>query len=218
MKKPYFVLIGSGRFAFQLSSIARESLPLEGYKMFSYCRHSPTSGPTPFPRLAKLPEQYRYIIRVGKPYLRKQEADYIESREISGGAIPISLIARSTYIDKETRIHSESGAIIMPGTIVSAASILGMHCVIGSGSIIEHDCELANYTTLGPGCILTGSVVVRESSFIGAGTTVLPRLSIDHGAVIGAGSLVTNSVEALSLYYGRPARLIKRIDYSHSYI
>ena len=54
-------------------------------------------------------------------------------------------------------------------------------------------------------------VVVEENAVIGPCVTVLPGVTIEQGAVVAAGSVVTQSVPAMTLVQGNPAKPIAKI-------
>lgn len=52
-------------------------------------------------------------------------------------------------------------------------------------------------------------ILIEDGAWLGAGTIVLPGVSIGKGAVVGAGSVVTQSIPALEIWAGNPARKIR---------
>ena len=58
---------------------------------------------------------------------------------------------------------------------------------------------------------LSKTVIIKGAS-IGANTTILCGITIGENAMIGAGSVVTHDVPAGELWYGNPARCIRKID------
>lgn len=54
--------------------------------------------------------------------------------------------------------------------------------------------------------------VIKKGASIGANTTILCGITIGENAMIGAGSVVTHDVPAGELWYGNPARCIRKID------
>lgn len=54
--------------------------------------------------------------------------------------------------------------------------------------------------------------VIKRGASIGANSTILGGLTIGERAMIGAGSLVTKNVPDNELWYGVPARFIKKIE------
>ena len=58
---------------------------------------------------------------------------------------------------------------------------------------------------------ITKRIVVGAGSWIGADTIIMPGVTIGKGVVIGTGSLVTTDLEDNAIYFGRPARLYKKL-------
>lgn len=54
--------------------------------------------------------------------------------------------------------------------------------------------------------------IIKKGASIGANTTILCGITIGENAMIGAGSVVTHDVPAGELWYGNPARCIRKID------
>jgi acetyltransferase-like isoleucine patch superfamily enzyme len=54
-------------------------------------------------------------------------------------------------------------------------------------------------------------VVVEQDAVIGPGVIVLPGVTVEKGAVVAAGSVVTQSVPAMTLVQGNPAKPIAKI-------
>ena len=59
---------------------------------------------------------------------------------------------------------------------------------------------------------ITGKIIIGDGTWIGADTIILPGVTIGKGCIIGAGSLVLSDCEGNCIYFGRPAKLYKRID------
>lgn len=55
-----------------------------------------------------------------------------------------------------------------------------------------------------------GKVTIRRHVIIGARSTILPGIEIGEGAAVGAHSLVTKKCEAWWIYFGSPARKLRR--------
>ena len=99
----------------------------------------------------------------------------------------INQIVIGTYsnIQDLSVVHLESNR----GTFV------GDYCVVGH-QVILHACT------------------VGDGALIGMGTVILNGAKIGEGSLIGAGSLVTENtkVKPESLYFGRPARFIRKLS------
>ena len=55
-------------------------------------------------------------------------------------------------------------------------------------------------------------ITIKKGASIGAGAVVLGGITIGENAMIGVGSVVTHDVPAGELWYGNPARFIRKIE------
>ncbi|NJN74736.1 MAG: acyltransferase [Limnothrix sp. RL_2_0] len=70
---------------------------------------------------------------------------------------------------------------------------------------------LTNPTVPSPYRIPTRSFVqIKKHAIVGANVVILPGVEIGEGAVIGANSLVTKNCKPWTVYFGSPAKAIKR--------
>jgi acetyltransferase-like isoleucine patch superfamily enzyme len=53
--------------------------------------------------------------------------------------------------------------------------------------------------------------IIKKGASIGANSTILCGITIGENAMIGAGSVVTHNVPAGELWYGNPAKFVKKI-------
>lgn len=58
---------------------------------------------------------------------------------------------------------------------------------------------------------ITKRIVVGDGSWIGADTIIMPGVTIGKGVIVGAGSLVICNLDDNAIYFGRPARLYKKL-------
>jgi len=54
--------------------------------------------------------------------------------------------------------------------------------------------------------------LIKKNASIGAGATILGGVTIGEDAMIGAGSLITKDVPAGELWFGNPARFVRKIN------
>ena len=85
----------------------------------------------------------------------------------------------------------------MPNTVINAKAIVGDHCIINTGAIIEHENNVDNYGHVSPNATLTGCVSTGEGVHIGASVTVIPGISIGSWSVVGAGATVIEDIPVL---------------------
>jgi UDP-2-acetamido-3-amino-2,3-dideoxy-glucuronate N-acetyltransferase len=59
-------------------------------------------------------------------------------------------------------------------------------------------------------------IVIKRGATIGAGAVVLPGVTIGERAMVGAGAVVTKDVESDTVVVGNPARVVRRLEPSHT--
>lgn len=104
------------------------------------------------------------------------------------------------------------GAVINYGASIGHNTMIDMNVVIGSGAIIKDNVHI------GAGAIISGvmepislePVIIENNVFIGANAVIKEGVTIRSGTIIGASSFVNKDTENNCLYYGIPARKIRR--------
>ncbi|HEY9049458.1 MAG TPA: acetyltransferase [Ohtaekwangia sp.] len=160
-----------------------------------------------------VPQQGRYnsqfapdalaLVAIGSNVVRKKVA--LETKHKFTNAIHPSVI-QSPYIKMGI------GNMIMHGAILQAQVEIGNHCIVNTGSQVDHDCILNDFVHIGPGAVLCGTITVGEGSFIGAGSVIIPGKKIGAWVTVGAGAVVTRDIPDYAVAVGNPARIIK---YNH---
>lgn len=115
-----------------------------------------------------------------------------------------TLKANTSVITKNSIIGK--GTVLFEKSLVNR-SVLGKHCVVNTGAIIEHDCNIGDNVFIGPGAIISGGVTIEKNVFIGAGVIIRDDLVISENITIGIGSVVTKNLTAPGIYYGTPVQL-----------
>jgi sugar O-acyltransferase (sialic acid O-acetyltransferase NeuD family) len=112
---------------------------------------------------------------------------------------PSAIVAASAAIGK--------GAAILAGSHVGPGSRIGEFCIINTGSSVDHDCAMDNFSSVAPGVFMGGLVQIGECSAIGVGASISDRISIGRHSVVGTGAVVVRDVPDLVVAYGNPARI-----------
>jgi len=121
-------------------------------------------------------------------------------------------------------------SVIGNGTSIGAfteigGARIGKDCKIQAHVFIPPGTEIGNNVFIGPGVRFCNvmkpdpykgadqyhGVKVAEGAVIGAGSIILPGILIWTNAFIGAGSVVTKNCQPFGLYYGNPARYIRKV-------
>jgi UDP-3-O-[3-hydroxymyristoyl] glucosamine N-acyltransferase len=98
----------------------------------------------------------------------------------------------------------------MACAVINADSIIGKHCIVNTGAIIEHDCVILDYTHIAPNATLGGIVRVGRRSHVGIGATIRNKVIVADDCTIGAGAVVVNNISERGVYVGFPAKRMKK--------
>ncbi|MGL5904923.1 MAG: acetyltransferase [Cetobacterium sp.] len=147
-------------------------------------------------KIRELSEDIYYVIAIGSNEIRKKIVE--QYRDIKY----ITLIHPNSVIAEEVQI--DEGTVIMAGAIVNPYTKIGKHCIVNTGSIIEHDNDLSNYVHISPNVTLCGGVKVGERTWIGAGATVIQGIDIEEKVVIGSNSVILKNIKKEQTVFGIP--------------
>lgn len=150
----------------------------------------------------KLEVKYKYILGIGNNEIREKIAALI----ISKGRELVSIIHPTAIISKTASLGK--GIFVSANVSINALVKIGQNCIINTGSILEHECEILDNVHIAPGAVLAGNVKVGRNSFIGANTVVKQGVTIGNNVVIGAGTVVISDVLDNKTIVGNPVREI----------
>lgn len=164
----------------------------------------------------------KFINLLGIPIVHSQEIQKKDNSKfiiaIGDNAIRKKIVVNNSF-QFFTAIHPSAtvskfaflglGSVVMPQTVINAEARVGMHCIINSGSVIEHDCVLEDYVHISPNASLAGNVTVGEGTQIGIGASIIQGIRIGKWAKIGAGSVVIRDIPDYAVAVGNPSRIIK---------
>jgi len=72
--------------------------------------------------------------------------------------------------------------------------LLHERCMINTGAVVSHDCEIGAYTHIAPGALLAGHVHVGAKALVGMGVTTTIGIKIGAGARVGNGAILLADV------------------------
>jgi len=102
------------------------------------------------------------------------------------------------------------GSVVCMAASIGVRTNIGSHTIVNSGSNVDHDSTFGSFASCGPGVTTGGSCSVGARSFVGIGSTLVHGTVVGDDTVIGGHSLVLGSCESSSVYYGAPAKRVRK--------
>lgn len=132
---------------------------------------------------------------LGKSRLRNKL--YATLKEI-GFLLPV-ICDPSAIVSK--KIYVEEGTFLGKGTVINAGVRIGKMCIINTGAIIEHDCQIGDFSHIAVGTVLCGGIQIGCETLIGANATIIQGRKIGNRCIVGAGEIVKNDLEDSLMFY-----------------
>jgi sugar O-acyltransferase (sialic acid O-acetyltransferase NeuD family) len=104
-----------------------------------------------------------------------------------GFSFPV-LISPHAVVSRHAQLGP--GTTVGHGVTVNAAAVVGAHCILNNGALIEHDVQIGDHCHISTGALVNGGVRVGSGSFIGSGAILREGLELPPNSVIGAGKCV----------------------------
>lgn len=86
------------------------------------------------------------------------------------------------------------GTFVGKLAVVNVGAKVGKMVIVNTKALIEHECNVKDFTHIAVGAVLCGGVNVDEGCLIGAGAIVLQSLRIKRRSIIGAGTTITKNI------------------------
>ncbi len=144
------------------------------------------------------------IVAIGDSRVRVRLAERLRQQgmRLASAIHPLTSIAPSARLGD----HVIAGA----RTIICAHASVGDHCVLSTGSIVEHDNQLGTGVFLHPAVRLAGGVTIDDYASLGIGACVIPYRRVGSGARVEPGSVVIRDVLPGTTVSGAPAARLAR--------
>lgn len=116
----------------------------------------------------------KFHIAIGNNSLRKELSQKIGIENL------ITIMHPNAYISRDVEIGK--GCFIGANVVINSKSRLGNSVIVNTGSIVEHDCVLEDYSHL------------SYRSLLGSGITVKEEIYIEMGEIIKRGEIVERDI------------------------
>lgn len=134
----------------------------------------------------------------------------LEEADLVSVIHPTAQIAQSATIG--------AGSYVMCNSYIGPRTRVGKCAYIGANTCISHDCQIGDFFRFSNGALMASYVQVGNGVDICLGSTIVDQVRIGDFSVIGANSLVTRDMGDGDLYFGSPARFIRKIDPDKPYV
>ncbi len=162
----------------------------------------------------KKKNRFSGIIGIGLNSLRKKVHNKI--RKIDKNFKFEKLISKDAIVNYNVSIGE--GSVIISGSVININTVIGKHCIVNTSSSIDHDNVLDDFSSIGPGVITGGYVKIKSKSHIGIGSVIKNHIVIEESVVVGSNSFVNKNCKKNQIYFGSPARKIRKIKKNENYL
>jgi sugar O-acyltransferase (sialic acid O-acetyltransferase NeuD family) len=117
-----------------------------------------------------------------------------------------TIVHPDAYLSPSAKVGP--GSVIFSRAVVQTGAIVGMHCIINSGGIVEHDSSIGDFSHIAPAAVMGGTVKVGTGCLVGLGSRIRDHINIGDNVTIGSGSVVVTDIADGETAVGVPARRI----------
>ena len=205
------IIAGAGGFGREIMALA-ESMPDREWDVYGFFDPNPDalvgfglSLPifTDLDSYDRLPTDV-FVCAIGLPKLRRIVVEEMEAQ----GCEFITFVHPKAHVGPRCAIGA--GAVIYPHVTLVCDIKIGRHVVLNTGTSINHDAAIEDFSVLSPQCAVPGGVIIGEGCLVGTGAVILPRVRVGRNCILGAGSVSVKDVADNTTVVGVPAHPIQR--------
>lgn len=139
-------------------------------------------------------------IAIGSAASREREARAV-GLPLATVVHPLASVSRYAQVGDGCFLAAQS--VLAPGARLATAVI------VNHGAVVDHDCEVGEFTHVAPLVALGGEVRIGRRVLLGSGTKVLPGVHIADDVIVGAGAVVRDHIAEPGTWVGVPARRVR---------
>ena len=117
-------------------------------------------------------KEFKFHIAIGNNILRKELSEKIKVENL------ITIVHPTAYISRD--VEMGKGCFIGANVVLNSKSRLENSVIVNTGSIIEHDSILENYSHLSYGVLLGSKVTIKEDVYIEMGEIIKRGLIVER--------------------------------------
>jgi sugar O-acyltransferase (sialic acid O-acetyltransferase NeuD family) len=210
------LIIGAGGFARETADAVRAvsaaggAFELVGFLDDDPAVHGRLLGGTPVLGPVDAVEEHpdaAVVVCVGRP-----DAYTVRRRLVERLGLPTdryaTVVHPSVSVGSTCRIGA--GSVVLAQVALTADVGVGQHVAVMPQVVLTHDVRVDDFATLASGVCLGGGVRVGSGAYVASGVSVREGCRIGPWAMVGMGSTVTKDVPPERLWFGSPARDIRR--------
>jgi sugar O-acyltransferase (sialic acid O-acetyltransferase NeuD family) len=117
----------------------------------------------------------------------------------------ITIKHRTSVVGYKSEIGK--GSLLAAYSTINPLCTIGKCCIINTGAIVEHECQVEDFAHIAPGAVLAGNVTIGQGTFVGANSVIKQGVKIGTNVVIGAGAVVLNNIPDNVVVVGNPGKI-----------
>jgi sugar O-acyltransferase (sialic acid O-acetyltransferase NeuD family) len=167
------------------------------------------------PVMHEMPIGYggQFFIAIGDNSAR--EKVYKNFQNQNPEAKSISLVHPSSFVASTAQI--DKGVVVPAFGYVGADSRIGKGAIVYT-SVVGHENVLGEFCSISAGVSIGGGTSVGRRTAILIGASIMNNISIGDDCVIGGSSFVRTDVPNNSVFYGVPAKFVRKRESDESYM
>lgn len=138
----------------------------------------------------------QFVVGVGYGQSNKRRME-IFSKLVASGAIPLSLIHKSSFVASTATL--ESGILVFPLSCIENDVIIKKGTIVWSNTLIGHNSTVGEFCFLAGSVTLGGSANLMDFCVVGIGASIGNNVEIGPKVIIGGGSIVMKHVAESSV-------------------
>ena len=140
---------------------------------------------------------------MGEGHIRKKLVAVFIEQKLN----QFTLIDKTANVSKSATIGLSS--YVGKNSCVNALAKIGHGVILNTSSVIEHECEIDDFSHIAPSATLAGNVKVGSSSFLGANSVCKQNIRIGSNCILGSGSNLIKDLPDGEIWAGNPAKKIE---------